>query len=308
MTILNVSQALEKTGQNGSHPAELAVDCNNTLTEVITAGFLTPGNIQPYSLGTKDLVRCSYSGGVTLFNVSIASDSTITLSVNSHIDITTIDGNFANFSNTTGAITDDGFSPTDPAKTKVVMANGPVIVGDLAIFTDTAGTLDDTPNLLTDNQQFIGINQILIASVGTWTRTRIAQGNYVLRHTAADDTSVISIDITEAIRTTASKGFRLASIDVIYSIGTLALDTHSMVLDQIIYANNAAVTVTSVPLTGSLSIATQVNPYITNLAITTPAFSITADSKYVAELTVNAAATSAYDFYGLNLRFSKTVA
>ncbi len=165
-----------------------------------------------------------------------------------------------------------------------------------------------TANTLTDFQKVIGINNILIASVGTWTRTRIAQGDYVLRHTAADDTSVIGIDITEALRTTASKGLRLASIDFVYSIGTLALDAHTVVLDRIAYANNVAVAVTSVPLTGSLSTATQANPYVTNIAVTTPAFLNTADAKYVIELTVDAAATSAYDFYGVVLRFSQTIA
>lgn len=167
--------------------------------------------------------------------------------------------------------------------------------------------LDAGANNLLAKQQVIGINEILIASVGTWTRTRIAQGNYVLRHTAADDTSVIGIDITEAIRTAASKGLRIDSIDVIYSIGTLALDAHTLTLDKIAYADNVAVAVTSVPLTGSLSVATQANPYVTNIAVTTPAFDNTADSKYVLELTVDAAATSDYDFYGLNLRFSETI-
>lgn len=174
----------------------------------------------------------------------------------------------------------------------------------------TANFLLDTgtANILTDYQKFVGINEILIASVGTWTRTRIVQGNYVLRHTAADDTSIIGIDITEAIRTTSSKGLKLNSVDVIYSIGTLALDAHTLTLDRITYANNVAISVNSVALTGSLSIATQANPYATNIAVTTPAFLNTADSKYVLELTVNAAATSAYDFYGLVLKFSETIA
>lgn len=307
MTILNVSQALESSGQVGSHPAELAIDCDNTLTEVTTAGFLTPNAIQPYSLSAKDLVRLSYSGGVAFFNVAIGSTGVITLSVNTQIDITTTVGDFAQFSNTTGGLVDNGISPSNAAKTKVVMASGTVTSGNLAVFSDTAGTIDGVTNLPTDFQQIVGINNILIASVGTWTRTRIAQSNYVLRHTAADDTSVIGIDITEIIRTTASKGFRLASVDVIYSIGTLALDAHAMVLDQISYANNVAVAVTSIPLSGSLATATQANPYVSNIAIAVPAFLVTADSKYVLELTVNAAATSAYDFYGLNLRFAQTV-
>lgn len=173
----------------------------------------------------------------------------------------------------------------------------------------TASFLLDTgaANVLTE-QQFVSLNNLLLASGGTWTMTRLAQGDYGLVHTVADDASVLSFDITPILRAAANKGFRLNSIDVIYSIGALALDAHTMVLDSIAYANNAAVSVTSVPLTGSLATATQASPYVTNLAVTTPAFLITADTKYVVELTVNTGATSTYTLYGMNLRFSQTIA
>ena len=173
----------------------------------------------------------------------------------------------------------------------------------------TANFLLDTgaSNILA-MQEFVGLQSVLAYSAGTWTRTRIAQGDYVQRHTAADDTTIIGIDVTPMIRVAASKGFRLDSFDVIYSIATLALDAHSITLDRIAYANNVAVSVTSIPLTGSLATATQANPYVSNIAVTTPAFDVTADSKYVMELTVNNSATSAYDYYGIMLRFSQTIA
>lgn len=194
----------------------------------------------------------------------------------------------------------------------------PVVEGNIPQFKGTRGGIEDsdiaasaillTTTDVTDYQQIVGLNEILIASVGTWTRMRVAEGNYVLRHTAADDTSVIGIDITPAIRAAAGRGFKLASFDVIYAIATLALDAHTVVLDRVAYANNVAVAVTSVPLTVTLATATQAQPYLTNAVVATPAFDVTANSKYVAELTVNAAATSAYDFYGLNLHFTKSVA
>ncbi len=145
----------------------------------------------------------------------------------------------------------------------------------------------------------------LLATVGTWTQTYIAEGNHVLRHSAAADISVLVFDITEAIRTASSKGFSLTSIDVVYSIGTANLTAHTATLDKVSYANNSAVTITSAPLTGSLATATQAQPYVSNLAVTTPAFNNTADSKLVFEVTVNAATTSAYDMYGINLKFSR---
>lgn len=173
----------------------------------------------------------------------------------------------------------------------------------------TANILLDTgaANIIA-KQQFLGINDVVLFGTGTWTTTRIAEGNYVKRHTAADETSIIAIDITPAIVVAASKGFRLDSFDYMYSIGTAALDAHSLTLDRIAYANNVAVSVTSIAVTSTLATATQANPYLTNSTVNTPAFDVTADSKYVLEITVNNSLTSAYDFYGVMLRFSQTIA
>ncbi len=157
----------------------------------------------------------------------------------------------------------------------------------------------------TDYQKFLGVRDVVLFGTGTWTVTRIAEANYVARHTAADDTSILGIDIQEPMRTAALKGFSLASIDVIYSIGTLALDAHTATLDKISFIDGAAATITSVPITGTLTVATAANVKVVNLPVTTPAFNGTADSKYVFELTVDAAATSAYDFYGIVLKFSR---
>lgn len=172
----------------------------------------------------------------------------------------------------------------------------------------TANFLLDTgaANILA-KQEFLGINDVLTFGTGTWTTTRIAQGNYVQRHTPGDETSIIAIDITPQIRVAASKGFRLDSFDYMYGIAANALDAHSAVLDRIAYANNVAVSVTSVPITATLATAVQANPYLTNCTVTTPAFDVTADSKYVLEITVNNAAASEYDFYGIMLRFSETI-
>lgn len=172
----------------------------------------------------------------------------------------------------------------------------------------TANFLLDTgaANILA-KQEFVGISEVLTFGTGTWTVTRIAQGNYVSRHTPGDETSIIAVDITPAIRAAASKGWRLDSFDYIYGIAALAMDAHSVVLDRIEYANNVAVSVNSVAITGTLATATQANPYVTNVAVDAPAFDVTADSKYVIEITANNSATSEYDFYGVMLRFSETI-
>lgn len=86
MTILYVGKYLRTTGQTNTDADILTVHCDNTSSEVMNAGFLTPQVIQPYSLSAKDLVMVSYRTGVNWFSVSIDSGGIITLSPNSIIN------------------------------------------------------------------------------------------------------------------------------------------------------------------------------------------------------------------------------
>lgn len=163
-------------------------------------------------------------------------------------------------------------------------------------------------NNLTDLQCLIGIQGVIAKSAGTWTATRIAAGDYSLRHTAAAETVILAIDITEYIRTTASKGFKLTGIDVISKVATVALTSATPTLSSVVYANNVANAVTTITTTGSLSTATQTNPYVDTLTVSSPAFLNTEDSKIVLEISYVFQATTAFDFYGINLKFTNTIA
>jgi hypothetical protein len=195
-----------------------------------------------------------------------------------------------------------------------VISNAAAVGQDQTITIPDAGA--STANFLLDtgaaniiaHQEFVGLQHVLNYSAGTWTRTRVAQGNYAQVKTQADDTTIIGIDVSPQIRAAAAKGFRLDSFDVIYQVTNAALDAHSVTLDRIEYADNAAVSVNSIAITGTLATATQANPYLTNVAVDSPAFDVTADSKYIIEVTVDAAATSDYSWYGIMLRFSETIA
>lgn len=157
----------------------------------------------------------------------------------------------------------------------------------------------------TDRGEFLSFSEALyLAGTGTWTKTRVAEGDYVYRHTAAANTSLLSFEIPLAVRSTSGKGNKLTSIDVVYNISTAALSAHTATLDLATYANNTARAIVSMPLTGSLATATQTGDYVTNLAVTTPAYNNLIDSIARFELTVNAALTSAYDFIGLIARYS----
>ncbi len=298
-------------------PRFVFVNTDASFATITAAGWLNAVSNQ--KILPTDIIVVNYASNTrAFFYVTIDSAGVVTMAAISNPGEVSlvgpaISGNAVKFSGTTGDIEDAGF-----AAAAIARWAGVTVVDELASFNSVDGEIEtsgipkanvlQTTTDVTDYQQIVGLNEILIASVGTWTRTRVAQGNYVLRHTVANDTSVIGIDITHALRLAAGRGFKLNSIDVVYSIAALALDAHTLVLDKIAYANNVAVAVTSVPLTGSLSVATQANPYVTNIAVTTPAFNVTADSKYVLELTVDAGATSEYDFYGLCLRFTKSVA
>jgi len=185
------------------------------------------------------------------------------------------------------------------ATANFVLSEGTATINGAKTF-GSALTIPD----ITDNVKFLGLNDVLAYSTGTWTVTRVAQGDYVNRKTAGDETVIIGIDITEALRTTASKGLKLTSFDVIFRNTTADLDAHTVTLDKINYTDSAVVTTTSVALTGALGVGQDADPQIDNVVIDTPAFNVTDDSKYVMELTVDAAAASVYDFIGVMLKFT----
>lgn len=287
-TITNASQAAARTytipdgGQSAS--SFLLTDSAGTQTIATGSLALTLGSVTA-TAGNITAGSTAGAGALTSFSGTGSAE---------FLRIAAIDNAGGNFSTTVSNASSVGQSQT-------------ISIPDAG--AATANFLLDTgaANILA-MQEFVGLQSVLNYSAGTWTRTRLAQGNYAQVKTQADDTTIIGIDITPEIRTAASKGFRLDSFDVIYSIATLALDAHSVVLDRIAYANNVAVSVTSIPITATLATATQANPYLTNATINTPAFDNTADSKYVIEVTVDAGATSDYSFYGIMLRFSQTVA
>lgn len=274
-----VSPANGGTGLNNS-TFTISVGANSTINQnVSTSGSPSFVNVNAGASGTQGIVSSFPStagkGHLALAGVANAANFTTTISNSSMGQPATV-------------------SIPDPG-------------------TTTANFLLDTgaANILTE-KQVVGLNDILLATGGTWTMTRLAEADYGLVHSVADDTSVLSFDITPMLQVAASKGFRLNGIDVMYSITTLALDAHTITLDSVRYGDNVANTVASIPLTGSLETATQANPYATFLSVTTPDFFNpglpSRIGKYVVELTVDAAATSAYTLYGLNLEFSQTIA
>jgi hypothetical protein len=318
-TVTNASQAAARTYTipDGGQSASNFLLTDNATTQTIATGSLalTLGNITA-AAGNIAATLGSVAAGTTVTGGTgvtattgniVATQGNVTAGSSGHAGVlTSFPGTAANGSLIVAGVNAGGAFNTTISNS--VMGQSAVIsIPDPGATTANFLLSTGAANILA-MQQFVSINDVLSFGTGTWTTTRIAEGNYAKVHSAAAETSIIGIDITPIIRAAASKGFRLDSFDVIYSIATLAMVAHTLTLDNIAYANNVAVAVTSVPLTGALATTTQANPYVTNIAVTTPAFDITADSKYVIEVTANNAATTAYDFYGIMLRFSQTIA
>jgi hypothetical protein len=153
--------------------------------------------------------------------------------------------------------------------------------------------------------EFVGLPSIINISAGTWTNVRISQGNYVKRHTVADNTAIIGIDLTPQFREAASRGFKLNNISVIYKNDADNLDAHTYTLTRLTYSDSDPVTAVSIVMAGALGVGQDADPRVTVLEVSTPAY-LTTGHKYVFELTVNNSAASEYDFYGILLNFSKT--
>lgn len=161
----------------------------------------------------------------------------------------------------------------------------------------------------TDYNEFIGIDNIVLTTAGTWTATASAvTGDVFSRKTAAAESATIVFDVSKAFRTGASRGWRIDSFDVIYKIATAALTAHTPTLTTLNFIDNAGATPTSATpaITGTLLLTTNINIRSTNISVDAPAFLNTAAAKHVISIAITAAATTVYDIYGINVRFSKS--
>lgn len=138
--------------QVGILPQNKRMVTTDNLATITAAGYLNAVDLQSNPIESTDIIEAWYSfdivskiGTFGLFLVSI-SNGVITLSTWANpgdVTLPVIDGNFANFVGIAGRIHDAGFSPTDSAKTKVVMLNAAPTSGHIAAFTNVNGTIGD---------------------------------------------------------------------------------------------------------------------------------------------------------------------
>lgn len=133
----------------GVSPSIVRITSSNTLTQVGTAGYLTAqaDNIEALNAGAfewtaSDMVLVYASDGWGFFTVDPDFTALTAFAFGADvIGVPVVVGDFAIFQSTSGNLEDLGYSPTDPAQTKVVMVNGATVANALAVYADTAGTI-----------------------------------------------------------------------------------------------------------------------------------------------------------------------
>jgi hypothetical protein len=213
----------------GIAPRQVQLVTTDSLATITTAGYMNKNGqvLQGENLSPTDVINVIYlyvastnSGTFGIFTPSIASNGTITLvqwANPGDVLLPVVSGDFANFNGTTGQISDAGFSPSNAAKTKVVMANGAVILNHIGTFTDTAGTLgDDAATAINGGNLQAGLS----GTAGTLSSfpATAANGSLVLA----------AVNAGGAFTTTISNGTMGQS--TVYSMGDIGATTGGLVV------------------------------------------------------------------------------
>ncbi len=147
-----ISIYTDTAGQVGVNPRRVKIVSTDSLATITTAGYLNPTSLEGYVIYGTDVLDIIYlfnaatnAGTYSVFTPTI-SNGVITL-VNwanpGDVVLPVVNNDFANFSGTSGQIKDSGYSPTNAAKTKVVMLNAAPTINHVAIFTAIDGTIGD---------------------------------------------------------------------------------------------------------------------------------------------------------------------
>lgn len=142
MAILNI--VTSSPGLVDVVPSIAYINTNDTLATITTAGYLNGLNDQGYGFYNGQIALVVTSDqGVAWMTVNVTQNNiSLQIDVNpGTVLLPTVTGHFSVFANTTGGMKDAGFSPSNAAKTKVVMANGAVGDNHIAVYTDANGTI-----------------------------------------------------------------------------------------------------------------------------------------------------------------------
>lgn len=134
-------------------PRRCTMITTDNLATITTAGYLNNQNNLGNPILPTDIFEVLYSFnqatqrgtfGIFQLTYNSATGYTLVLWENpGNVLLPVVSGDFAVFNGTTGQIKDAGYSPTNAAKTKVVMLNAAPTINHIAIFTAADGTIGD---------------------------------------------------------------------------------------------------------------------------------------------------------------------
>lgn len=147
MSILQITT--DFAGEIAVAPRIVRIVATDAFNAITTAGYLNERNTtnQGIEIDPTDFIFINYDDGAEfgIFTPSINA-GIITLEPyvgQGDVTLPVVSGDFAVFDGTTGTIKDASYSPSNAAKTKVVMANAATVANNMATFADTAGTVKD---------------------------------------------------------------------------------------------------------------------------------------------------------------------
>lgn len=150
MSILDAQ--ILRVGLDGQPPFQVYFNTDDTLAEVLTAGYLGSGAYLSFSLSENDIAVVTTSDNLPVVLNVVETNGVFSFQPLPG-GLTTLPatvGNFAVFATATGLLKDLGYLPSNAAKTKVVMAAGATIVNYIAKYADTAGTIGPVGQALGD--------------------------------------------------------------------------------------------------------------------------------------------------------------
>lgn len=152
---------------------------------------------------------------------------------------------------------------------------------------------------------FLGPADLAPPKVGTWT-LELASNVPSLRKAAADETAILHVPISVPAAGEQYQGKQIESIEIFYKIGTAACDAVTFALyDLTLPAHGSAPSAAAVTVTQSVAAgdAKAAGNITQKLTISSPAI-LDGDSAYHLEVSLDAAATSVIDIYGVRINFT----
>lgn len=261
MAILNIFPL--QTGASGIEPSLLYILTNDTSDTVTTAGYLTASKQFGYTFSAYQMALVyTTDDNAGWYGVSVDVDGNVSLipEVNpGSITLPVFSGDFAVFDGTEGVLKDAGYSASNAAKTKVVMANGAVVSGNVPTYSDTSGTIGDgglaTNKLLTSAIATPDVSIDLVRFDASVTTAALASGGVVTLFTSASTKQykVVALWLNFAANlTTGNRNLTISDGTTTYSVIPSA---SLLLLVNATWGSTALPFPATVPLNTSLAVA-----------------------------------------------------